>query len=238
MKRIRHSRRSSSFSLLEAIVVAGTSGVLIAVLLPALAASKKKARHVSCANSLKQIAISSWAWSEEHNGKYPMQVSVNDGGAMELVGSGAAYPHFRVLSNELNTPRILVCPGDTMAMKEMGKVMAARALARGTNRGYSPPFLPTNFPVSYFVGVDAQSDRPKMFLSGDANLAVAGQPAKPGLLSLWTDSPVAWAKPLRAYHGEGGNILTVDGSVHQVGDMSLRKLLQETGVATNRLAMP
>jgi hypothetical protein len=77
-----------------------------------------------------------------------------------------------------------------------------------------------------------------MWLSGDGSLLVNRQHAKRGLLSLGTNTPVEWAKPNRHYTGEAEYILTVDGSVHQVGDMSLRKLLQETGVATNRLAMP
>jgi hypothetical protein len=222
----------------EAIVVAGTLAVLIAVWLPAWAASKKKACRISCANNLKQIGLSFRQWALDNHDKFPMQVSVANGGTMELVGSGAAYPHFRVLSNELLTPMILVCFEDTKARNEMGKVMAAHALARGTNSGYAPPFFPTNFPVSYFVGVDAQPDRPRMFLSGDANLAVGGRPAKRGLLSLWTNSPVEWAKPLRPNHGEGGNIVLVDGMVSQVGNTSLHELLQGTNVATNRLAMP
>jgi len=222
----------------EVLVVVAVIAALAAMLLPALLAARRRAGRISCAGSLKQIAISSWAWTEDHNGKYPMQVSVNDGGTMELVGSGLVYPHFRAMSNELSTPKILVCFEDTKVMKEMGKVMAAHALARGTNRGYSPPFFPTNFPVSYFVGVDANTNQPAMFLSGDANLAVGGKPAKPGLFSLWTNSPVTWAKPLRPYHGEGGNIVLVDGHVEQVGNVRLRELLTQSGVATNRLAIP
>lgn len=225
-------------ALQEMIVIVAVLALLIAMFLPAWRASKRRGGHVSCSNSVKQIGLAFRQWAMDNGDKYPMQVSVTNGGTKELVGNGAAYPHLRVLSNELNTPKILVCWADTKRVEEMGKVMAAYALARGTNRGYTPPFFPTNFPVSYFVGVDAQPDRPKILLSGDANLTVGGKSAKSGLLSVWTNTPVAWAKPLRPYHGEGGNILTVDGSVHQVGNMPLRELLQETGVTTNRLAMP
>jgi hypothetical protein len=201
MKTIRHGRRVHGFSRVEAITSVVVLAVLIAVLLPALMAAKRKGSRISCANSLKQVGLSFLQWSLDNHDKFPMQVSVTNGGSMELVGRGVVYQHFQIMSNELSTPMILVCPEDKKTWK---KARAALALVRETNVGWSNPF-PTNFPVSYFVGVDAQRDRPKMFLSGDANLAVGGKPAKPGLLSLWTNSPVAWAKPLRPYHGDGGN---------------------------------
>jgi len=237
MKRIRHSRQSGGFSRFEAIVVAVVLAVLIALVLPAFMAARRIACRINCINGVKQIGLSFRVWAEDHRGKCPMQVSVNDGGTMELVGSGVVYPHFRAMSNELGTPMVLVCPEDTEAVKEMRKAMAAYALARGSN-GIPIGWFSTNFPVSYFVGVDANTNQRAMFLSGDANLAVGGKPAKPGLLSLWTNSPVKWAKPIRPRHGEGGNIVLVDGHVEQVGNVRLRELLTGSGVATNRLAIP
>lgn len=230
MKRTDQSRRRGGFTLFEAIIMSVILAVLIAVLMPALMASRKRGSHINCANSVKQIGLSFRQWAMDHSDKYPMQVSVKDGGTMDLVSSKAVYPHFQVMSNELNTPLLLICPGDS-------KAAAALAQARGSN-ALSFDRFPTNFPISYFVGMDAQPDRPKILLSGDANLTVGGKPAKPGLLSLWTNSPIAWTKPLRPYHGDGGNILLADGQVHQVGNASLRQVLQESGVATNRLAMP
>jgi len=221
MKRIRHSGQSGGFSLVEAIVVAGTLVVLIAVLLPALAASKKKLSRIGCTNNLKQVGLAFRLWSGDNGDKYPMQVSVTNGGTMEFVGSGVVAAHFQVMSNELSTPEILFCREDKR-----------RTPASSFTTNLS------NSNLSYFVGVDATEEKPQMFLSGDAYLAVGGKPSKPGLLSLWTNSPVTWAKPLRANHGEGGNIVLADGSVYQGGNARLRELLNDSGMATNRLAMP
>lgn len=221
MKRIRHSRQSGGFTRFEAIVVAGTLAVLIAVLLPALAASKKKVSRIGCTNNLKQIGLAFRLWSGDNGDKYPMQVSVTNGGTMEFVGSGVVAAHFQVMSNELSTPKILFCREDKR-----------RTPASSFTTNLS------NSNLSYFVGVDATEEKPQMFLSGDAYLAVGGKPSKPGLLSLRTNSPIAWAKPLRPYHGKGGNILLADGSVRQPNTVLLRELLQASGVATNRLAMP
>jgi hypothetical protein len=86
--------------------------------------------------------------------------------------------------------------------------------------------------------VDATRQNGAMWLSGDGSLLANRKPVKRGLLSLGTNTPVEWAKPNRHYTGEAEYILTVDGSVHAADDESLRKLLQGTGIATNRLAMP
>ena len=235
--KIKRSRLEGAFTLVEFFICVCVVVVLMTLMLPALRLRHRGSR-INCTNNLKQLGLGFRQWAIDHGDKFPMEASVNDGGTMELVGSGVVYPHFRVMSNELNTPKILVCPEDTKAGNEMGKLIAAHVLAQGTNRGYSPPFFPTNLPVSYFVGVDANTNQRAMFLSGDANLAVGGKPAKSGLLSLWTNSPVTWAKPLRPYHGEGGNIVLTDGQVYQGGNVRLRELLTESGVATNRLAIP
>ena len=69
-----------------------------------------------------------------------MQVSVTGGGTMELVAGGAVYPHFQVLSNELSTPRVLLCPNDD-------------------KQAWATNFLDladTN--LSYFLNVDAKAD--------------------------------------------------------------------------------
>jgi len=140
---------------------------------------------------------------------------------------------FRVLSNELNTSKLVFCPEESDPKRR-----CASAFDGETRLGSGCIPFTNDLSVRYFVGVAAETDRGSMFLSGDANWALGRKPVKPGLHSLWTNSPVEWAKPIRPYHGEGGNILTVDGSVRTVGDAGLRELLGGTGVATNRLMMP
>jgi len=76
------------------------------------------------------------------------------------------------MSNELTTPKILVCPAD----KE--KVPAT---------SFGAGFSDTN--SSYFVSLDASETYPQTFLTGDRNLAVAGKAAQPGTLVLTTNPP-------------------------------------------------
>lgn len=212
------SKRVRGLTLTEVLVVVAVVALIAAVLLPALARRNRKVSRINCINNVKQVSLSFHLWSEDNNGKFPMQVSVTNGGTMELVESGLAYVHFQVMSNELSTPKLLVC------CEEAGRTAA-------TN--FSTDFNDSH--VSYFVGVDAELARSTMFLAGDANLEVGGVPAKHRLLKLWTNSPVAWIKPR---HNGRGNIVSADGHAEQVNTERLRQALKETGVATNRLAIP
>jgi hypothetical protein len=72
----------------------------------------------SCANQLKQVGLAFRVWGIDNNDRFPFQVPTNQGGTMELRAIGPdgfdtnAFLHFQVISNELSTPLILVCPGD------------------------------------------------------------------------------------------------------------------------------
>jgi prepilin-type processing-associated H-X9-DG protein len=114
----------------------------------------------------------------------------------------------------------LLCPAD-----------ADRFAAKNCQAGFD------DSQVSYFAGVDAADDKPAMFLSGDDNFAIDGAPVKSGLLLLATNAPVSWTA---ARHVNQGNIGQADGSVATSSSnwSPLPQLLAETGVATNRLAIP
>jgi hypothetical protein len=148
-----------------------------------------------------------------------MSVSVTTGGAMESAATGDVVPTFQVMSNELSTPKILLCPVDT---------------DRSYATNFASGFTAKN--ISYFVGLDVSTNSPQTFLSGDDNFAIGGVPVKSGLLQLLTNDPIAWTA---ARHKFVGNIGLADGSVCWKTDAkSLVEKLQATGVATNRLAIP
>ena len=179
---------------------------------------RHKSARIVCVNNQKEIAASFRAWANDHNDKYPMQVSVTNGGTMELANGGNAWINFFVMSNKLSSPKILICPADT-------DKIAATNFATDFN----------NSKISYFVGLDADDANPQMFLSGDDNFALDNVPIKSGLLQLSTNAPISWTA---ARHTFSGQILFTDGSVEQTTISLLRQKLQQTGIATNRLAIP
>jgi hypothetical protein len=92
--------------------------ILPAMLLPALAKAKAKAQRISCVNNLKQVGLSHRQWAMDHGDSYPCNVPGSQGGTLEFCEAGPdgfdlnAWRHLQVLSNELFTPKILVCPAD------------------------------------------------------------------------------------------------------------------------------
>jgi prepilin-type N-terminal cleavage/methylation domain-containing protein/prepilin-type processing-associated H-X9-DG protein len=220
------NQRNRALTLTEVLVSVAVVCVLAGVAY--LAFHRPKAVHrivhqnqsseIQCVNNLKQIGLAFRIWEGDNGDKLPMRVPAKKGGAMEPALRGNVAPIFQVMSNELSTPRILLCPADA---------------DRFAAKNYQADF--DNSHVSYFAGVDAADDKPAMFLSGDDNFAIGGRPVKSGLLLLATNAPISWTA---ARHVNQGNISLADGSVQTTGSSFLRQLLVQTGVATNRLAIP
>ena len=210
--------QTAALTLVEVLVVVFVLLVLAAILLPALAAAKKRSSKIGCSNQLKQIGLAVRIWSGDNWDKYPMEVPVANGGAMELAALGDAVAVFQVMSNELSTPKVLFCPSDP-------------EVSFATNFG---PSL-TSKNISYFVGLGANTNSPQAFLSGDDNFQVGGVPVKSGLLEISSTTPVKWTAKR---HKSAGYIGLADCSVQPVSNSGLAKLIQQTGLATNRLAIP
>jgi prepilin-type processing-associated H-X9-DG protein len=143
------------------------------------------------------------------------------------------YYNFLVMSNELSTPKVLVCPSDP------GRTIA-------TNWGHMLNTL-HNKGISYVVGYDALDTFPQMVLSGDRNMTNNA----PGSNPAQYDGPIATggtggAKVVRfgtnqvttaaagaGYdkntHQSSGNVLLGDGSVQQVTGARLRDQFKNSG---------
>jgi prepilin-type processing-associated H-X9-DG protein len=211
-------QRNHGLTLVELVVVIFGIAFLIALLLPVLAAEKKKQSRLSCVTNLKEIDLAYRIWEGDNRGLYPTDVSVTNGGAMESAATGDVAAVFQVMSNELGTPKILICSQD-----------ATHTLATNFAIGFSAKN------TSYFVGVDAKEANPQMMLSGDDNFEIGGVPVESGLLQISTNTPIAWSA---ARHGHAGNVALTDGSVQQLTTSGLQQAFQNAGAATNRIAIP
>jgi competence protein ComGC len=219
MKTLSPKGTARAFTLIELIVIVLTVIVLALALVCGLARAQRKAGAICCDCNLKQVGLAFRTWAIDHSLKRPMQVPAAAGGTEELAATGQVFVHLRAMSNELVTPKILVCPQDK---------------AKAAAGDFGPKFSDTN--VSYFVSIDADENTPQTFGSGDRNLAFQGQPIKPGLFALMTNNPsLTWTKEI---HNSCGNIGLADGSVQGFGENHLAEAVQNQDVATNRLAIP
>ena len=180
-------------------------------------------------NNLKQIGLAYRIWEGDNGDIYPMGISVTNGGSMEMVQTGNVLQTFQVMSNELSTPKILLCPEDSSHTYRTLPLATGGSLVLGFS-GLA------NSNVSYLVGVDVTNEiNPQLIISGDCNFEIGGKPVKSGLLSLWTNDPVAWTA---TRHKGYGNLGLADGSVQSATPTSLRNFFEQTRLTTNRLAIP
>jgi competence protein ComGC len=234
MKLARSNPRLQAFTMFEALVVILALFLLAAWLLPYLARHRPNgAQRTFCVSNLKQISLALRIWEGDNNNQYPMAVSVTNGGAMELVATGNVAACFRVISNELSTTKILICPADPYH-------------TRASNFD-----VLDNSNISYFLGVDVTNEKNRqMLLDGDDNFTLNGSPVKSGIFSASTNTPITWG-PGR--HGDTdfprhfwqprprgfvGNLGAADGSVYGESSAGLQRALFDSARATNRLAIP
>jgi hypothetical protein len=208
---------SGAFSLMELLVAMALTVLLALVVLPGLARSRARCSRLNCGSNQRQIGLGFLTWSLDNNDSYPMQVSVTNGGTMELVASGFVYPHFEVMSNELSTPKVLVCPSDEK-----------RTFATQFGVGLGD----TN--VSYFVNTDVAYRDGSSLLCGDRNITNRA-PASSRLVPLTVADTIAWTKEM---HVQKGYVGFGDGRVGSFSNGGVGAAIRIGAGMTNWLAVP
>jgi competence protein ComGC len=216
--RLPPPKSTQAWSRVELLITLVVLGFLVCLAIPWLIRSRNRARSICCNCNLKQVTLGFKVWANDHLGKYPMEVSITNGGTMERATGAAVFPHFQVISKELVTPFILVCPADKQ-----------RSPATNFLTGFNDNKL------SYFVGVDATDSLPQTLLAGDRNIATNGVPLPRGLHGITSRQTAGWTQDL---HRDKGNIGLADGSVQTASSDFLAAAILNSGADTNRLSLP
>lgn len=211
-------RRPRAFTLIEALLIVAVLLFFAVMLLPALAPCNRKPQRIVCVNNLKQVGLAYLVWAGDHRDLLPAEVPTADGGIREMTLNGDVIAGYRVMSNELSTPKLLSCPSDPTRRHTTNFARLTRAN------------------LSYFSSIDATSTNKQMLLGGDRN--ITNRTVLRGtVLTLSSNHPPGWTAQL---HNRAGNILLADGSVQQVSSLGLREAVAIGGAGgmTQRILIP
>jgi prepilin-type processing-associated H-X9-DG protein len=185
--------------------------ILAALLLPVIEKARTRSRQTQCVSQMRQIGLAYQMFANEHDSRFPFQVPTNQGGTLEFVQAGErmgggiqfAYRHFQSISNDLQNPKLLVCPADQKSPAALFSELQ-------------------NGNVSFFVGVSAEYSKPDSILAGDGNIAGEGDAGS--ILHLSGQQAAYWTQ---AGHNGRGNLLFADSHVEQTTKAGLNYALAQ-----------
>ena len=236
MKRIL--KRKKGFTLIELLVVIAIIAILAAMLLPVLAAAKRRAQRINCVSNLRQVNIAMRIWEGDNGNAYPMAVSTSAGGSMEFLAdqtTGGKYSSYGITnvyddcSNEMSTTKIFWCPADSSRSYASNFTELAQLSPTSGGAG-------TNA-ISYFVCGDASETYPQMVLDGDRNIGTTtsapagsinmnnGYSLNPTTVGAQSAPGPSWAWSANDLHLKVGNVGFADGSVAEESGSGLQNAL-------------
>lgn len=206
----------NAFTRLEFVCVVVVIAVLLGIVIPTMGPTKARNARIGCVNNLRQVGISHRLFANDNGDRIPIQISTNEGGLKEVKETIPASRFFQALSNEIGTPKVLICHTD----KARSPALSFEKL-RNSN-------------LSYFYNIDPGDEgSPQNILWGDRN--ITGGTMTNGLMIFSADSQFLWTSEL---HNKIGNVVISDGSIQQATSAKFREQFRAASNNVMRLAIP
>ncbi len=139
---VRRAMGASAFTLIELLVVIAIIAILAALLLPALAAAKRRAKLSQCTSNMHQVYIACSAYANDYNDYYPICTvgGANSGpGAFNNLGD----THYTYYVGQFGTANMTIKPGFQSGFDCLGRLFETRCIGNGLAL-YCPAYPPTS----------------------------------------------------------------------------------------------
>jgi len=213
------STHARAFTSIELLACLAACLLLLAVIMPALAAARSRSDRVACLSNLRQIGNAFRQFALEHNDIMPWRQQAGPDGNYNEPAKHELWFQYWWLRGSIGTPRILMDPADTRP--------SARIAANWNLDENDGLQTFKNRAVAYVLGIDSSTDLPRSLLVADRNILNSGYTGGGGF-STTVRVSVSTARWLDDVHRTFGNIAFADGSVDSVDDEGLRRAIAES----------
>lgn len=220
----RNCQLRAGFTLVELLVVLAIISLLIAILLPVLAAAKERANRIKCASNLHQLGIAIKMYSNDCKGQYPRTLYRADSWGPDCFETRPTeiYPNdvtgamFLLIKRGLVTPGVFLCPsaGTGITWRSPNPILSfdnfiwAKPYSSILHYSYANPY-------PYTAGSDRQrSYRGPPKVAPDFVVMADRNDAQTRYLVLLSSDPSLTRRGNSSNHKQAGqNILCHDGHV-------------------------
>ena len=150
-------KNKAGFTLIELLVVIAIIAILAAMLLPALAAAKRRAQEISCLNNEKQMVLADIMYVSDFGHGIPDQALLPDDGTKAITGSW----FINFISYYSKATNILVCPTTSQPAQAVNNFAgnAVTPWCKTDYNGNNAPYF-GSYVINGWFSVDYQTGGP------------------------------------------------------------------------------